>query len=165
MNKKPINSIQNKLMINDLKLAKKNLIERGLTLSIVNDGKTIFESTSHGISGLLRAIEEFGGRLAGSSVADRIAGKAVALLCVHAKAEAIYAETLSRVAKEVFEDYSIYHEWDELVENICGFDGKQICPFEKLAIEISNPQCAYERLKALSFSLKSVYGKRVTNSL
>lgn len=146
--------------LEDLKLAKKNLSERGLTLSIVNDRKVIFEDASPGISGFLEAIQRLGNMLYGASVADKVAGKAIALLCVHAKIRAIYAEIMSKTAKAVFEDYAIYHEWNVLVENVCGADGTKICPFEKLAMEISDLQNAYEKLRALSLSLKYAYGGR-----
>jgi formylmethanofuran dehydrogenase subunit E len=145
-------------VLNDIELAKKNLKEKSLNLSIVNKGKVIFEAASTGISGFLEAIEKIGNELSGASVADRVAGKAIALLCVHAKIRAIYAETMSKAAKAVFEDYAIYHEWNVLIDNVCGANGT-ICPFEKLAMEISNPQNAYERLKALSLSVKYACGK------
>jgi len=138
----------------NLQTAKKCLFEKSLTLSIVKDGEVIFENASHGISGFLEAIEKLGHRLKGSSVADRVAGKAIALLCVYAGVEEVYAVTLSKGAKSVFEKYAVCHEWENLVENILEIDKARICPFEKLVTEISNPKEAYRKLKALQSSLK-----------
>jgi len=137
----------------DLEKAKKRLTEKDLTLSIVKNGETIFETASHGISGFLTAMEKFGDKLEGASVADRVAGKAIALLCVYSKVKAVYAATLSKKAKAVLEENAIYHEWNELVENILNTDSTGVCPFEKLATEISNPNEAYAKLKALQESL------------
>ena len=159
----------------DLEIAKKRLNEKRLTLSIVKNGEIIFENVSNGISGFLeaiekfgdglegtsvadrvtgKAIEKFGDGLEGTSVADRVTGKAIALLCVYAKVKAVYAIILSKGAKSVFEKHAVYHEWEELVENILDINKAGICPFEKMATEISNPKDAYRKLKALQNSLK-----------
>jgi hypothetical protein len=139
----------------DLTLAKKRLSkEKNLTLIIVKNGEIIFETSSHGISGFLEAFEKLGGTIHGASVADKVVGKAIALLCVYANVKMVYAVTLSREAKTFFEKHGVYHEWEMLVENILDFKKAGICPFEKLATEISNPNEAYKRLKALQNSLK-----------
>jgi len=49
----------------------------------------------------------------------------------------------------MFEKHVVYHEWYNLVENILNVDKAGMCPFEKLAKEISSPREAYEKLKAL----------------
>jgi hypothetical protein len=139
----------------DLTLAKKRLLkEKSLTLAIAKNGEIILESSSHGISGFLEAVEKLGDMLNGASVADKVVGKAIALLCVYAKVRMVYAATLSKEAKKFFEKYGVYHEWEELVENILDFNKAGVCPFEKLATEISNPNKAYKRLKALQNFLK-----------
>jgi hypothetical protein len=138
----------------DLEIAKKRLSEDGLTLSIVKNSEVVFETVSHGVSGFLEAVEKFGDKLEGASVADRIVGKAVALLCVYAKVEAIYAMVLSRNAEELLEENMIHFEWKRLVENILDANKTGLCPFERLAMEISSPKEAYERLKALQISLR-----------
>jgi len=140
--------------MHDLEIAKKRLNQKGLTLSIAKDSEIIFETASHGISGFLEAIEKLGNRLELASVADRVAGKAIALLCVYARVKAVYGVTLSKKAKAVFEENVVYHEWGCLVENIVHSNKVGICPFEKLATEISDPKDIYGRLKALQNSLK-----------
>ena len=138
----------------DLEIAKKRLSEKRLTLSIVKNGEIIFENVSNGISGFLEAIENLGNSLEEASVADRVVGKAIALLCAYVKAKVVYAATLSIGAKDVLEKYSVYHEWENLVENILDINKAGICPFEKMATEISNLKDAYRKLKALQNSLK-----------
>ncbi|NWF86262.1 DUF1893 domain-containing protein [Candidatus Bathyarchaeota archaeon] len=143
-----------KISMQDLEIAKQRLKENDLTISIVKNGKILFENASHGISGFLEAIEKFGDTLEDASVADRITGKAIALLCAHSRIKAVYAITLSKKAKTLLEKYTIYHEWNELVENILNISRTDTCPFEKLAEEISNPKDAYGKFKALQTSLK-----------
>jgi hypothetical protein len=138
----------------DLDIAKKRLNENGLTLSIVKNGEMVFETTLRGVSGFLEAVEKFRNKLEGASVADRIVGKAIALLCVYTKVKAIYAKILSKNAKEVLEGNTIYHEWKFLVENILCANKTELCPFEKIALKISNPKDAYEKLKAQQVSMR-----------
>lgn len=136
----------------DLILAKKRLLNgKGITLSIVKNGEIIFECSSSGISGFLEAIEKLNGKLKEASVADTIVGKAIAFLCAYAEVKNVYAVILSKRAKETLEKHKIYHEWEKIVENIMDFEA-DMCPFEKLTAEISNPKEAYKRLKALHAS-------------
>lgn len=137
----------------DLEIAKKRLSEGNLTLSIVKNSEVVFESKSRGVSGFLEALEKFGDNLKGASAADRVVGKAIALLCVYAEIKAVYALTLSREAKAVFENYRVYYEWSNFVERILDVKMVETCPFEKAALRISNPEEAYDRFKDLQRDL------------
>ena len=140
--------------MSDLDTAKSRLYGEDLTLAIVKNGEVLFETGSHRISGFLGAIEQLGTKLEGASVADRVAGKAIALLCVYAGIREVYAEVLSRKAKAVFEENGIPCEWKELVDNILNLNRSGICPFEKAAVDISDPEKAYATFKALMHSSK-----------
>jgi len=63
----------------DLELARLRLKVKKLSLVVVKNEKAIFETKSHGVKGFLEAIELVDRELTGSSVADRIVGRAVAL--------------------------------------------------------------------------------------
>jgi hypothetical protein len=136
-------------MREDLKIAKIKLRENGLTLVIVKDSKVLFESAFHGVSAFLKALDKLGYQMKGASVADKVVGKAIALLCVYAGVEAVYASVLSIKAKQVLEEYGVYFEWDRIVEKILDASGRDVCPFEKAAMEIDSPKEAYRKLKAL----------------
>jgi hypothetical protein len=141
--------------MNDLEIAKTQLHRKELTLAIVKNGEVLFETHSHRISGFLDAIEKLGNILEGAAVADRVAGKAIALLCVYTKISDVYAGVLSEKAKAVFEENGIRHEWKELVYNILNLNKSRVCPFEKAAAEISDPKDAYKAFKALQESLQA----------
>jgi len=141
--------------MNDLEIAKHQLHRKELTLAIVKNGEVLFETHSHRISGFLGAIEKFGDVLEGAAVADRVAGKAIALLCVYAKISDVYTEVLSEKAKAVFEENGIRHKWKALVKNILDLNKSGVCPFEKAAADISDPKDAYRKFKALQKSLKA----------
>jgi hypothetical protein len=141
--------------MSDLDTAKSRLHSEDLTLVIVKKGEVLFETGSHRISGFLGAVEQLGARLAGASVADRVAGKAIALLCVYAGIRHVYAEVLSRKAKAVFEEHGIPCQFEELVDNILDLNRSGVCPFEKAAAGISDPEAAYAAFKALLQSFKA----------
>jgi hypothetical protein len=141
--------------MSDLDIAKNVLYEENLTLAIVKNGAVLFETRSHRISGFLDAVETLGDKLAGAAVADRVVGKAVAFLCVYAKIKEVYAVVLSRKAHAVLKENSISCEWNELVENVLDVNKTSVCPFEKTAAGISDPEEAYSAFKRLCENLKS----------
>ena len=130
----------------DLDVAKNRLNEAGLTLVIVKDENIIFESKLHGVSSFLEAIERLEDQLENSSVADKVVGMSVALLCAYSHIKAIYGETLSRKAKTFLEENDVYSESTALVEKILNAEKTGTCPFEQLVRRIRNPKVAYRRL-------------------
>jgi hypothetical protein len=139
----------------DLDIAKSRLFKEDATLVIAGKGKVLFKTDSHRISGFLGAIEQLGAQLEGAAVADRVAGKAMALLCSYAGISEVYAKVLSRKAKAVFEEKEIPCEWNALVDNILDLNRSNVCPFEKAAAEISDPAMAYSTFKAMQSSSKA----------
>jgi hypothetical protein len=130
----------------DLKLAKDLLLKNSLTLVIVKKGKVIFKSNTSSIIGLIEAIETLKNELKESSMADRVVGKAVALLCAYAKVANVYAVTISDEALKSLEKARIYVEFKNRVSKILDKTKSGICPFEKLLFGISDPELAYKKL-------------------
>lgn len=98
---------------------------------------------------LLEAIETLGrDRLRGTIVADKIIGRAAALLIVYMEAAEAHAALISAAAKEVLNRYGLSYYFAKEVQSIKSRDGVIICPFERLVKEISDPEEAYERIKA-----------------
>jgi hypothetical protein len=141
--------------MNDLETAKTQLIQNHLTLIFIKNNNILFKTKSQRISGFLTAIQELDRKLEDASVADKVVGRAVALLCAYAGIKAIYAETLSMKAFGVLEKSGIACEWKALVDTILDTNRKDVCPFEKAAAKISNPKDAYEKFKDLQNKLKT----------
>jgi len=143
------------LTVTDLEIAKAQLYEENLTLAIVKDGALLYSTKSHRISGFLDAIEKCGEKLQKASVADRIAGKAIALLCAYAEIKEVYAAVLSRKAMTVFKQHKIGFYWNELVDNVLDSSKTAVCPFEKAASKIATPEQAYKIFKEIRESFKA----------
>jgi len=139
----------------DLEMAKRVLKERGLSLVIVRDGEVIFESKFRGIIGLIRAINVLGGDLSSSSVADKVVGRAAALLLAYSRAGEVYATIISELGLSTLNEYGIRVEYDTIVPKIMNRRGDDICPFEKISLTISSPKEAYERLKNYAESFRN----------
>ena len=88
----------------DLELPKLRLKEKNFTLVVARAGQIVFETRLHGIRGLLQAIEKLDKELVGCSVADKVVGRAAAMLCVYSQVAQVFAIILSREGKRVFED-------------------------------------------------------------
>jgi len=138
----------------ELEMAKKILGEENLSLVIVKKYKVLFKSRSSGISGLLQAIENLNDGLHKSSVADRVIGRAAALLLVYFHAKEAYCATVSSEGLRVLKESNIPLEHENIVSRILDKEGKDICPFERFSLAISSPEEAYEKLKAFADSLK-----------
>jgi hypothetical protein len=135
-------------MPTDLNLAKNRLIQKGLSLVIVKDAKVFFETESHGISDLVKAIEKLRDDAKGSSVADRIVGRAAALLFVFSGVKAVFAVTASDGGIEVLKKNSVFCEYESRVTSVLNLKRTDVCPFEKLVAKLSSPEKAYEMLRA-----------------
>ena len=138
----------------DLEIAKAHLYSKQLTLAIVKNNKVLFQTDSHRISGFIHAIDTLGIQLNGASVADRVAGKALALLCIYAGIREVYAEVLSKKAQALFQEYKVACKWEKLVDNVLDLNKTDICPFEKAAAEISDPKNSYAAFKTLLDKMK-----------
>ena len=67
----------------DLDLAKNRLFTKDMTLVIVKNGDILFETKEHKIKGFFNAIETLGGSMKDATIADKVVGKAIALLCAY----------------------------------------------------------------------------------
>ena len=72
------------------------------------------------------------------------------------KISAVYSEVLSKKAETVFEQNRINYQWTELVRNVLDLNKHGLCPFEKIAARISDPENAYHAFKTLQEHLKYV---------
>jgi len=142
----------------DLTLAERRLKKRNLTLSIVKGSKVLFETQSHGIVGFLQAIEKLGKELMESSVADKIVGRAAALLCAYSGVASVFAVTISEEGRKVLEDHHVFYQFENRVPNILNSKRTDLCPFEKLTAAFANPKEAYEKIKSFVGSARTSEG-------
>lgn len=126
-------------------LKAKELLIDDKTLVFVK-GNDIVDSTLSGIKPLINFLNE-GKDLSGYSLADKIVGKAQAMLAVRAGIAEIYTKVLSEAGKEILDKYNIPYTYDVLTGQIINRKGTDICPMEKVVQNIDDIEEAYLALK------------------
>ena len=104
------------------------------------DGKVLFASAQTGITAVLEAAQ----CLRGAAVADKIIGRAAALICAYGGAAEVYGEVMSAGARAVLESHGIVCGFGTLTDAIINRTGDGICPMEKLVSDTDSPEEAYK---------------------
>lgn len=131
-------------MNEDLNIAKSRLI-KDKTLVIVK-GDECLSFTLDGIKPLIKVLNE-NINVEGYSLADKIIGKAQAMLIVKAKIKEVYTKVLSENGQKILEKYHIPYEYEILTKEIINRKGDDICPMEKAVKDIDDIEEAYQILK------------------
>lgn len=134
----------NKTADTDLVKAKKTLCSGDYTCVLCR-GDNIITSTRRGVAPLVALIENEQ-VCKGFSSADKVVGKATAFLYVLLGVKAVYARIVSKSALQVLTKNHIGVQYDNLTENIINRQGNDICPFEKLVLDITDPAIAYKHI-------------------
>lgn len=116
------------------------LREKGLSCVLVK-GETVIESTEKGIRPVLELVESHKD-LSGFAAADRIVGKAAAMLYVCLGVSSVYAEVMSREGQKMLETHGIPHACGVLTEQIINRKGTGPCPMEEAVAGLSDPKKA-----------------------
>jgi hypothetical protein len=129
----------NKIMTDTIKKAVNKLNQGGYTLVVVN-GEREYTSKLSGVSPLLDIIKNAPEVLSGACVADKIVGKAAAVLFVYSGVKEVYAKTVSSYAILVLKKAGINLVYEKKVPFIKNRAGTDICPMEKLVLDIEDPK-------------------------
>lgn len=131
-----------------LEKAKSILLSSASTIAVVSDGE-VFTSQERGVKPLLFLLKEKKEFLKGASVADKVIGKAAALLMVLGEIKEVHTLIVSEPAIKVFEKHNIPCFYDKKVTRIVNRTGDGLCPMETLCLDVENPQEAFDRITSL----------------
>lgn len=114
----------------------------------------VYTSKETGIKPMMQLISK-GIDLKGFSAADKIVGKAAAMLFKLVNVKVVYGEVMSEKAADFLDKHDISATYRTLTPMIINRMGTDICPMEKTVIDIDDPNEAYlalietiKRLKA-----------------
>ncbi|MCD6491437.1 MAG: DUF1893 domain-containing protein [Candidatus Njordarchaeia archaeon] len=121
---------------------------KDFSLIILKNKKIIYKSEKQGIIPLIEALE-MPNKLAleNSIIADRITGKAAALLFALIKPQFLFTIVISRQAKTFLENIGLSFRYERLVEKIMNRDKTDVCPFEKITEDVEDPYLALELIR------------------
>lgn len=131
--------------MNKLTYAKDKLKNGGHSLVICADCDTIVSNVK-GIRPLIEALDAVNEHTE-IFAADRIVGKAAAMLYVLMKAKGIWAEVISKPAFILLSENGIELEYETLTDNIINRSGTGLCPMKQAVRDIDDPPAAYEAIK------------------
>jgi hypothetical protein len=131
----------------DLELAKQTLRSDSLAFAVVKDGEILHIGTRDGIGELIETFDNLGPNARGACLADRIVGKAVAMVARRAGLIAVYSPLASAAARDALALDNIPLECDHLVPLILNKRGDGTCPMERLTASIENPEQAVSALR------------------
>lgn len=129
----------------DWETAKRRLLAGGCTC-VFRKGADERTDTRRGVRPLLELLKS-GEDFTGFSVADKVVGKASALLYCLLKVKRVYAPVISRPALGVLESRGIACEYDRLVEGIRNRTNTGPCPMEAATAGLTDPAQAPEVLE------------------
>lgn len=137
----------------DLELAKQLFHSEPTSFVLVKGRQALARGTRDGIGELLEAVGTLGDAAHGASLADKIVGKAVAMVAAHNGISAVYSPLASDAAQDVLAQYGIELDADRLVPLILNKRNDGPCPMEKLTMPLEDPLEAVDALK--EFAAKS----------
>lgn len=83
----------------------------------------------------------------GSVIADKVVGKAAALLAVLGEVQAVFGRVMSEGAVSIFEKHQIPYQFEILVPYIKNRTKDGMCPMEETVQLVENPEEAFEALE------------------
>jgi hypothetical protein len=133
--------------MNDLELAQQTFHAGPLAFVLVKNGAILRSGTRDGIGELIQAMDALGEAAHGASLADKIVGKAVAMVARSAQIRAVYSPLASQAALDALTLDHIPLEYDRLVPLILNKRNDGPCPMEKLTQPIQDPRQAVTALR------------------
>lgn len=131
--------------MNDL-LTAKELLEKENHTCVLCKGESLYTSDKAGIAPMVEFISQ-GVDLKGYSAADKIIGKAAAMLFVLAGVKSVYGEVMSQSGADFLRDNGVEYSYTTLTEKIINRAGTDICPMEKTVKDITSPEEALTAIK------------------
>ena len=102
---------------------------------------TVITSTRRGVAPLM-ALLDAGTDIQGFCAADKVVGKATALLYCVLGVQAVYSDVISQSALQVLSDHGIRVQYGKCVDFIQNRSGTGRCPMELATASISKPEAA-----------------------
>lgn len=131
----------------DIITAKNTLSERNATFVAVKN-EEIYISHKRGVTPIIEKIDEDSSFFRDAAVADKVTGKAAAMLLVKYGIKDLHTGIISRNALDFLADKNITVTYDSEVEYIINRDKTDMCPMEKSVLNTSDCDEAEKLIRA-----------------
>lgn len=104
-------------------------------------------SEKRGIGPMIAWLEQDGECLRGASVADKIVGRASAMLMVYGGVTEVYTNVVSVRALDLLKEHGIRCTYVNVCDAVANRRGDGICPMERAVAPVKDPAEAFRVLK------------------
>lgn len=126
--------------MNSLETAKLTLTDSEFSCVIASAGKVVFTSSGRGIAPLVDYYHQYGQAHPGAALADKVVGRAAALLAQLAGITEVYAQVVSQGALDQLDKAGIAVSYQSKVDVIQNRTGTGLCPMEQLSKGVEDPR-------------------------
>ena len=123
------------------------LLDTGNYTCVLCRAEQVHTSARRGVAPLMNWLEA-GMDLTGFCAADKVVGKATALLYCLLGVQAVYAKVVSQAALRVFEARKLPCSYGEVVPAVRNRAGNGLCPMELATRDIEDPAEAPDAIRA-----------------
>ena len=134
-------------MMTDLEKMGRETLGETVRFAVIRDGQTVHTSVGRGVRPLLELLGTSPGLLKGATVADKIVGKAAALLFLKGGVARVYGGVMSDEAYCLLDANGVQAAYGVRADAISNRDGTDLCPMERAVLETDNPDEAFTILK------------------
>lgn len=128
-------------------LAKSTLFENEYSIVVVKENEIIYKSESKGLQSLISLYKNNEDTLENSSIADKVIGRAAALILVDANIKEVYADLISENAIDILDKSNIPYEYKTQVKEIRNRDNTGMCPMEELSLKCVSADELIEKIE------------------
>ncbi|MFO7636593.1 MAG: DUF1893 domain-containing protein [Clostridia bacterium] len=114
------------------------------TCVVIKNGLTLMASDKKGVLPLVEFLLHYPD-MKGCILADRVIGKAAALLCIKAKFLHVHARVMSQPAAAVLKHHGIHYDYDMMVNAIQNRQHTGLCPMESLSDGVEDPDLMFRK--------------------
>lgn len=140
----------------DLIQAKEVLRDETIKIAIVNEGEIVYFSRDRGIKPIYSAVTRHLEALKGASLADRVIGRAAAMLCAFSGIESVHCGIISESGLKVLTEHGIAVSYDKKVPFIKNRTGDGMCPVEAMSLETDAKALLLEKIRMFLTNMGAV---------
>ena len=133
--------------MDEKELAINKLKESDYSLIVVKEKEVKYKSKEESVGSIVSLLDERPELLKDSVVADKIIGRAVAMVCDYASVKFCYGQIVSEGALDVFHRNNIPYETAKVVKAIKNRDNTDLCPIEKLTLNVTDSAEGIKKIK------------------
>ncbi|MGM0446003.1 MAG: DUF1893 domain-containing protein [Bacillota bacterium] len=133
--------------MNEKELAINGLNNSEYSLIIVKDNKIVYKSKKESVGSIVGLLENNSELLKEAIVADKIIGRAVAMICDYSSVKFCYGKIVSSGAVDIFEKRNLEYKAENIVKAIKNRDNTDLCPIEKLTLDVVDSEEGITRIK------------------